>query len=86
MLIEIPQKRLQAPFSELEHEWLAVDFSYYAILTTILHSNQSSRKGPFVRKECLLYARKAFLSLRTLQEKISIDEQALETHPYVLTW
>lgn len=70
----------------MEYEWLAIDFSYYAILTTILHANPNSAKGPFVRKECLLYARKAFVALKTIQDKISIDDQTPQTFPNVLTW
>ncbi|KAJ5565054.1 hypothetical protein N7513_001296 [Penicillium frequentans] len=86
IFVGLQERRLHPPYSELEYEWLAIDFSYYAILTTILHANPNSAKGPFVRKECLLYARKAFVALKTIQDKISIDGQIPETLPNVLTW
>lgn len=69
----------------MKSEWIAVDFSYYSILATVLHSNPDSARGLFIRKECLSYARKALTSLRNMQQTMITDGHVPETHPYFLT-
>lgn len=69
----------------MEYEWLAIDFSYYSIMTATLRSMQTVR-APFVQKECLVYARKALRSLQMMQKTHLISANFLEIYPWYLTW
>ncbi|KAH8589549.1 hypothetical protein B0O99DRAFT_334235 [Bisporella sp. PMI_857] len=82
----IEEQRVHSAFKGVGYEWIAMDFSYYAILTSIFRLNPSVGRGSLYREECLTSARKALLSLKRMQETIFVDANFLDEYPYFLTW
>ncbi|KAI9926480.1 hypothetical protein ASPWEDRAFT_176548 [Aspergillus wentii DTO 134E9] len=66
-------------------EWDAVDFTTYAIFTTILRLSSTSLHDHDSREECLFYARKALASMISLQtEMLSSNKSYLHPLPWTI--
>ncbi|KAJ5780389.1 transcriptional regulator family: Fungal Specific TF [Penicillium paradoxum] len=80
------EQQFRQSWSDLRREWLAMDFNYYSILTTIIQARSSVLKSRLVCENCLYTAREALTTLRALQEAFSSRLNPIDSYPYFLTW
>ena len=67
-------------------EWIATEFRYHAILTTLLHLSPKVQAEPPAREECLSQARYALKALDRLQKVLNEDEGFVGTYSMFLLW
>ncbi|KAE8383456.1 hypothetical protein BDV26DRAFT_139646 [Aspergillus bertholletiae] len=86
LYLQMNECRTQPTFKAVEYEWIAIEFGYHAILTSVFHMNQRAVKGPLTRGECLKSARNALRCLTKLQEVAVMDANFIDEYPLFLTW
>ncbi|KAI2795116.1 hypothetical protein POX_a01721 [Penicillium oxalicum] len=70
----------------ISRDWIAVEFSYYAILVEILRSRLRYVFSPLSHKECLSYSRKALKTMHYLLKNLANSPGFLDPFPTWLTW
>ncbi|KAE8308441.1 hypothetical protein BDV41DRAFT_568200 [Aspergillus transmontanensis] len=82
----IEKHQHQLPFSETTYEWVAIEFGYYALLTSVLHLNQRVAQNRSRQEDCLRASRQSLIRLRRMQDEICMEANFLDDYPYFLTW
>ncbi|GKZ78305.1 hypothetical protein AnigIFM56816_001863 [Aspergillus niger] len=70
----------------LQVEWIATEFRYHAILTTLLHLSPKVQAEPPAREECLSQARHALKALDRLQKVLDEGDGFVGTYSMFLSW
>ncbi|KAF7713561.1 Fungal Zn(2)-Cys(6) binuclear cluster domain-containing protein [Penicillium ucsense] len=70
----------------ISRDWIAIEFSYYAILVEILRSRLRYAFSPLSHKECLCYSRKAVKIMQYMLEDITNGPGFVDPFPSWLTW
>ncbi|CEO59928.1 hypothetical protein PMG11_04578 [Penicillium brasilianum] len=81
----IQSNRNSAP-ELINSEWVATEFSYYAILVDILRSRLKYAFSPLTHRECVSYSRKALKALQYLQKHLAKCPGFVDPYPTFLTW
>ncbi|KAJ5555013.1 hypothetical protein N7535_007455 [Penicillium sp. DV-2018c] len=76
------EQQFAQSWSHLRREWLAMDFNYYSVLTTIIQARSSVLKSRLVCEN----SREALTTLRALHEAFSSHLNTIDAYPYFLTW
>jgi hypothetical protein len=84
-LILFSQSRTSAP-ELISCDWVATEFSYYAILVDILRSRLKYAFSPLTHRECVSYSRKALKALQYLQNHLAKSPGFVDPYPTFLTW
>ncbi|RAQ79165.1 hypothetical protein COH21_012528 [Aspergillus flavus] len=82
----IEKRQHQLPFRETTYEWVAIEFGYYALLTSVLHLNKRVAQNRSSQEDCLRASRQSLIRLRRMQDEIWMDANFLDEYPYFLTW
>ncbi|KAJ5379996.1 uncharacterized protein N7496_002424 [Penicillium cataractarum] len=91
------QERMNSIYSSLQSsrnsapelinsEWVATEFSYYAILVDILRSRLRYAFSPLTHRECVSYSRKALKALQYLLKHLAKSPGFVDPYPTFLTW
>lgn len=67
-------------------DWIAADFSYYAILVDILRSRLRYSFSPLTHRECVSYSRKALKALQYLLQHLAKSPGFVDPYPTFLSW
>ncbi|RAH41577.1 Zn(II)2Cys6 transcription factor [Aspergillus brunneoviolaceus CBS 621.78] len=85
MKIVIEERRASSR-PELQLDWMAVEFRYHAMVTTILQCKSRIWGTAQNREECLQHARHALEALSRLQTVFNEDSAFVGAYPMFLTW
>ncbi|OQE02186.1 hypothetical protein PENVUL_c040G02293 [Penicillium vulpinum] len=80
----IKETRLSVP-EELQNEFDAAEFGYFAMMTSILKYSQPGCTS-FSNNECLDFARKALKSLNSMLHPVGLNLDTAEPCPSFLSW
>ncbi|KAJ5165488.1 uncharacterized protein N7500_007318 [Penicillium coprophilum] len=84
LFTHIKETRLTMP-EELQNEFDAAEFGYFAMMTSILKYSRPAYTS-FSHHECLDFARKALSSLNSMLHPAGLDLDTVEPYPSFLSW
>ncbi|KAL2834700.1 hypothetical protein BJY01DRAFT_224144 [Aspergillus pseudoustus] len=70
----------------LQYDWVAVDFSFYAIFVEIHRTRLKASFSPLIHRECLFYARRSLNAFQFLQQNVAELPGFDDPYPSFLTW
>ncbi|KAK6819076.1 hypothetical protein RU639_008111 [Aspergillus parasiticus] len=91
------QERMDRVYSSLQetrstisgpalYDWVAADFSYYAIYADMLRTRLGYDGSPATHSDCLVYSRRALRAFQYLQEHVDHMPGFNDPEPSFLTW
>ncbi|KAB8256674.1 hypothetical protein BDV32DRAFT_141016 [Aspergillus pseudonomiae] len=91
------QERMDRVYSSLQetrssisgpalYDWVAADFSYYAIYVDMLRTRLGYDGSPATHSDCLVYSRRALRAFHYLQEHVDHMPGFNDPEPSFLTW
>ncbi|BCS16282.1 hypothetical protein ALUC_80489A [Aspergillus luchuensis] len=85
ILREMPSNRASLP-KMVQHDWVAVDFCYYAIMVEIDRTRLKNSFSPVIHRECLVHARQSLGAFHFIQQHAEEMPGFEEPYPSFLTW
>ncbi|KAL3486507.1 hypothetical protein BJX62DRAFT_215192 [Aspergillus germanicus] len=70
----------------IQYDWVAVDFSFYAIFVEIHRTRLKASFSPLIHRECLVYARRSLHAFHFLQQHVTELPGFDDPYPSFLTW
>lgn len=70
----------------VQHDWVAVDFCYYAIMVEIDRTRLKNSFSPVIHRECLVHSRQSLGAFHFIQQHAEEMPGFEEPYPSFLTW